>query len=270
MTGDDPLPARDPSLEAVLGPVLDEATAEIEAFRKGPALIRFKPSIHGGMEPVTELDLRLQDLITAALGQAWPGLPVIAEERRRHLGPLPDDCLLVDPLDGTAPFLEGSSCFAIAVCLVRSGVPVQGIVDLPAFNVRVSAAAGSAPAVTGDVERLPAFASDTVVTSPRHTELATRLLPGLPVVGVPTASVKMTLVALGRARAAAYLPAARGTAAPWDYAAAALAVHAAGGEVRDPTGRDLARTLPTRLDGWLATSTAQFPADLQPLMHTHS
>ncbi|MET7606260.1 inositol monophosphatase family protein [Streptomyces avermitilis] len=266
MTTADPLSLHGPPLAAVLDPVLDQATSEIEAFRSGPELVRFKRSVHGGMEPVTELDLRLQDLITAALEQAWPGLPVIAEEGRESIGPIPDDCVLVDPLDGTAPFLEGSPAFAIAVCLVRSGRPVQAIVDLPAYQLRVSVTE-SALTVTGDVDRLPTFAPDIVVTSPRHTELATRLLPSRPVAAVPTASVKIILVALGRARAAAYLPAAGGSAAPWDYAAAALAVHAAGGEVHDPAGRDLARTLPGRLDGWLATRHAPRPPDdLKPLM----
>ncbi|MCX4827067.1 hypothetical protein OG883_46370 [Streptomyces sp. NBC_01142] len=266
MTTADPLPPQDPPLGAVLDRVLDQAGSEIEAFTRGPELVRFKRSVHGGIEPVTELDLRLQDLITTALEKAWPGLPVIAEEGRESIGPIPDDCVLVDPLDGTVPFLEGSPFFAIAICLVRSGRPVQAIVDLPAYQVRVSAT-GSALTVTGDLDRLPTFAPDTVLTSPRHTELAARLLPTRTVAAVPTASVKMILVALGRARAAAYLPAARGSAAPWDYAAAALAVHAAGGEVRDPTGRDLARTRPARLDGWLATRHApRPPGDLKPLM----
>ncbi|MCX4681477.1 hypothetical protein OG413_40475 [Streptomyces sp. NBC_01433] len=267
MTTADLLPLEEgPSLGAVLDPVLDRAASEIEAFQSGPELVRFKHSVHGGMEPVTELDLRIQDLITTALEQAWPGLPVIAEEGRESIGHVPENCVLVDPLDGTVPFLEGNPAFAIAVCLVRSGRPVQAIVDLPAYQVRVSTT-GAELAVTGDVSRLPSFDPDTVLTSPRHTDLAARLLPSRPVAAVPTASVKMVLVALGRARAAAYLPAARGSAAPWDYAAAALAVHAAGGEARDPAGRNLARTLPARLDGWLATSHApRPPGDLKPLM----
>ncbi|MEV7465381.1 inositol monophosphatase family protein [Streptomyces kronopolitis] len=268
----DAVPTGALSLADVLHPVLDEAAGEIAAFRsRDPAqVVRHKRSVHGGTEPVTELDLRLQDMLTDALRKAWPEVPVVAEERRHHtLEELPDDCVLLDPLDGTDPFLNGSTHFAITACRIEAGFPVQGIVDLPAHRVRVDIDR-AALTITGDVERLPSFAPETLLTSPRHLDRARQLLPGRPVAAVPTASVKMTLVALGRATAAAYLPGAHGGAAPWDYASAALAVHTAGGKAIAPDGRDLAHSRPRIHPGWLATRHAPAAADLAPLMHPHS
>ncbi|MFJ5850537.1 hypothetical protein [Streptomyces sp. NPDC092903] len=63
-------PPQSPPLGAVLDPVLDRAATEMDAFRSGPKLVRYKRSVHGGTEPVTELDLHLKDLMTTALEQA--------------------------------------------------------------------------------------------------------------------------------------------------------------------------------------------------------
>ncbi|MFJ4741164.1 inositol monophosphatase family protein [Streptomyces sp. NPDC088775] len=257
-----------PQLTRALHTVLDTCRQDIAAFRTAPARPWDKPSVHGGREPVTELDLILQERLTAVLGRAFPGIPVIAEEGLAEIPALPDDCLLVDPLDGTAPFLAGSSDYAIAVCLVRDGIPDQGVIDLPAHRIRVSAAPGVLH-VTGDVTRLPRYGPRTVLTSPSHTSTVRARLSDTTwsVQPVATASVKITHVALGRAPAAVYAPRPGSGAAPWDYPAAALAVAAAGGTVRDTAGNDLARTRPTRLDGWLA----QLPspdADLSALLRT--
>ncbi|MCL3998885.1 hypothetical protein M4438_36245, partial [Streptomyces lavenduligriseus] len=145
--------------------------------------------------------------------------------------------------------------------------PVQSIVNLPAHHVRVSIE-GPARTVTGDIDQLPAFAEDTVLTRPDEVGAARRILAGRPVEVVPTASVMLTLIALGRARAAAHLPAGHDTATPWDYAGAALAVHTSGGTVRAPDGRDLAHSRrPAAHAGWLATNQPPRPAELAPLMH---
>jgi len=248
----------DASLSRVLDRPLDTCRAMIAEFRQAPTEAFAKRNIRGRMEPVTDIDLRVQDLLTSAFRAGFPGTPVIAEERLASLPPLPPDCLLIDPIDGTRPLLAGEPYFAIAACLVRHGRPEQAVIDLPAFGLRLTAAPGGLH-VGGDPSRLPAFKPADVLTSPRHVSQLSRLLrrddtPGPRAVPVPTATVKMLLVALGRAAAAVYLPGFDG-AAPWDYAAGALAIAAAGGIARDDTGRDLARTTPALIDGWAASAT---------------
>lgn len=253
--------SRDPPggtlLSRVLAEPLATCRAVIEQFRRAPTPPVSKRNIRGGIEPVTVLDLQVQDLLTGALHKGFPGLPVIAEERLTVLPHNPPDCLLVDPIDGTGPLLAGEPYFAVAACLVRHGRAVQAVIDLPAFDVRVTATEGCLHA-SGDLAGLPVFRGSDILTSPRQEDHLTRFLrqAGLPVLRarpVPTASIKMLLVALRRASAAIYLPHLDG-AAPWDYAAAALAVATAGGIVHDDTGRDLARTLPAQISGWAATS----------------
>ena len=86
--------------------------------------------------PVTEADHRAEALIAAALRQATPDIPVIAEEEAAA-GLEHDQShnyWLVDPLDGTREFAAGRNEFTVNIGLVRHGVPVLGVVGVPALG----------------------------------------------------------------------------------------------------------------------------------------
>jgi len=239
-----------------IGPVLDQCRRHIDAFRQAPTSAEMKRNVRGGTEPVCEADRRIQEILVDHFQVLHPGVPVIGEEGRETLEELPDDCLIVDPIDGTAPFLSGSPFYGIAICLVEAGRPVEAVVDLPAFGLRVNSV-HDAVHVAGDIDRLPHVGPTTILASPSQAERLSSTLAARPgdmtVQPVPTATVKMTLVALGRAPAAVYLPTEGGGAAPWDYAAAALLCTALGGRAVDDTGQDLATALPAPIRAWQAT-----------------
>lgn len=248
----------DPALDEVLDDVLHDCHAAITRWRANPTPVHSKCNLRGEHEPVTDLDMHVQELLTGRLRTAWPELTIIAEEDPAPPDVVPDDCLLVDPIDGTMQVLTGSPAFSIAVCLVRHGRPDQSVVDLPDYHVRLIATTREIR-VDGNPDHLPHFAPGTALTSPRHLGRATRILADHNATtwtarAVPTTSVKMALVALGRASAAVYLTTQGGGAAPWDYAASALAVASSGGTVRDASGRDLARTPPVPITGWCASA----------------
>lgn len=246
-----------PSLAEVLTEPLATCRTAIQKFQRAPTPARAKRNINGRIEPVTDLDLYIQDQMSAVLTHRYPSVPIIGEERRTGLGTVPPNCLLIDPIDGTVPMLAGEPYFAVAICLIQHGRPTQAVIDLPGFDLTVSVAHGTLQ-IAGDVEALPAFEDTDVLTSPSQVPaLASRLNHHLPsatrrtVRAVPTATIKLVLVSLRRAAAAIYLPGYAG-AAPWDYAAAALTAATAGATVHDDTGRDLARTLPIAINGWAA------------------
>lgn len=268
-TAPEPLPAPEPpgppvcpGFGRVLGAALDECRAVIDDFRRTPTEPRLKDNVFGAVEPVCDVDLLLQSLLVDVAGRHWPGLPVVAEERRSTLEPTPDRCLLIDPLDGTEPFLRGADTYAIGVCLVDGGRPVASVLDLPAHRVRLTAEAATLH-VEGDVDALPWCGPRCVLTGPRHVgrvreALARHRLHGYEVRPVPTAGVKLALVALARA-AAAVLPPQAGVAAPWDHAPGAVAVAAAGGAFRTATDEDGTAVRPAALDAWLATAAGTDP-----------
>ncbi len=77
---------------------------------------------------VTDADHECEELLTASLLEIEPGVPVVGEEASaadRTLldeGHRHDRVWLVDPVDGTRAFIEGSPDFATMVALVENGV----------------------------------------------------------------------------------------------------------------------------------------------------
>jgi 3'(2'), 5'-bisphosphate nucleotidase len=112
---------------------LDAGRAILEVYRAGPTT-----SYKADCSPVTEADEQAERIILEALRQAVPDIPVIAEEavaagRIPAIGGGP--FILVDPLDGTKEFIAGRDEFTVNIALIRSGVPVAGVVYAPALGI---------------------------------------------------------------------------------------------------------------------------------------
>jgi 3'(2'), 5'-bisphosphate nucleotidase len=76
-------------------------------------------------------------VIIAALRRLTPDIPVVAEEAAHAEGlpeQAPDRFWLVDPLDGTKEFVARNGEFTVNIALVERGVPVLGVVHLPALD----------------------------------------------------------------------------------------------------------------------------------------
>lgn len=234
---------------------LDECRRELAAARPSTVRRWTKENVFGGTEEVTAADVAVQRILTQGCDRVLPQVPVVAEEGLRRLGPLPASCVVIDPIDGTAPFLGGSLVYTISVCLLAGTRPSQAVVDFPAYDVRVWARAGGGITVRGRIGRLPSYGPSSLLAGPAQATRvreAVRPADGMSVAPVPTTSAKMVFVALSRATAAVRIRGAVAGVAPWDYAAAALIVDEAGGVVRDDRGRDLARCTVSPVNGWLA------------------
>lgn len=88
--------------------------------------------------PLTLADLTAHQIISEALRKAHPDIPVISEEggiskfeRRKNWTRF----WLVDPLDGTKEFIKKNGEFTVNIALIEDGVPVFGVVHLPAQSV---------------------------------------------------------------------------------------------------------------------------------------
>ena len=86
---------------------------------------------------VTVADTEAETIITAGLQQIRPGTPVIGEEAVAADPSLVDglttlpEYWLVDPVDGTGNFVEGSPDFGVMVALVEAGEVRAGWIWLP-------------------------------------------------------------------------------------------------------------------------------------------
>jgi 3'(2'), 5'-bisphosphate nucleotidase len=81
--------------------------------------------------PVTEADLLANKIITEGLSKAFPGSSVLSEEESVQSA---KSSWFVDPIDGTKEFASGGDDFTINVGLVSSGMPVYGVVGVPAIG----------------------------------------------------------------------------------------------------------------------------------------
>lgn len=86
--------------------------------------------------PVTEADRLGEEIILAGLRRLAPSIPILAEEAASegNIPALGDEFFLVDPLDGTREFVTKTGEFTVNIALIRSGVPVLGVVYAPAIG----------------------------------------------------------------------------------------------------------------------------------------
>lgn len=244
-------PAPLPSLDALIEPILNAGAAIMDVRAQG-----FEVFEKTDESPVTVADKRGEDIITKALTELAPHIPVIGEEAKAA-GTAPDVSgglfWLVDPLDGTKEFIRGGTDFTVNIALIQDAAPIMGLVYAPAQN-RIwggtTQAAGSQTAWAADVEggilsareRISTRKADagklTIVASKSHRspELEEWLghFPDAENISIGS-SLKLVLLAEGKADIYPRL----GPTCEWDTAAAHAVLLAAGGHVSVPGGAPL-------------------------------
>ena len=97
----------------------------------------------GGAGPVTEADLAVNDTLEAALRGARPDYGWLSEESEDDGGRLSRDrVFIIDPIDGTRSFIEGSGTWAHSIAVVEQGVVTAAVVYLPKRDLLYAAASG--------------------------------------------------------------------------------------------------------------------------------
>jgi len=198
--------------------------------------------------PVTEADWTAETIILKGLAEAFPDIPVVAEEAV-SAGSMPDDLgdtfLLVDPLDGTREFVKGKGDFTVNIALIENGVPILGVVHLPASkDTFIATRAGSFAQYGGEGKavqitcRRPPEDGLTAIASKNHLTPETgAYLARLPVKDTVNAgsSLKFCCVAEGKADVYPRF----GPTMEWDTAAGHAILLYAGGEVVTEDGQPL-------------------------------
>lgn len=108
-------------------------SAVLEIYAKKDHSVEYKE----GNEPVTAADLACNRILEKELSAMLPQAGWLSEESGRDLEALSKKELLwvVDPIDGTREFMARNDQFAISVGLVKQGLPVWGMVALPAEDL---------------------------------------------------------------------------------------------------------------------------------------
>jgi 3'(2'), 5'-bisphosphate nucleotidase len=123
------------------------AVAREAAVRAGAAIMRFYGSaaheLKEGGSPVSAADHASNDIILAAIRDAFPADAILSEETKDSPARLSSARVwIVDPLDGTKEFLAGIGEFAVMIALLVDGQLKVGVVYRPADDVLYHAVKG--------------------------------------------------------------------------------------------------------------------------------
>ena len=82
--------------------------------------------------PVSNGDIRVNDLISAKIKELTPDIPIISEETvdltKKNKSKI---FWLIDPIDGTREYIAGKDEYTLNAALVKDGVPILGLVGVP-------------------------------------------------------------------------------------------------------------------------------------------
>lgn len=91
----------------------------------------FTPKADGS--PVTPADLEVDTFIRKSLISLTPYTSVLSEEAEAHTT-TESTYWIVDPIDGTANFIQKIPFYTISIALIQDGIPVLGVVHAPSRN----------------------------------------------------------------------------------------------------------------------------------------
>ena len=196
--------------------------------------------------PVTAADLRANELILGMLAERFPRDGVLSEETADTLDRLGKTRVwIIDPLDGTRDFVQGSQQYAVHVALAVNGQATVGVVAEPAMG-RVSWGVRGQGAFVAEGLQAPRRLAVSSATDWRGFRVGVSryaMTPALnsflkaepPLARVPMgASTKLMAMARAELEACVWLS---GAEKEWDTCAPQVIVTEAGGCLTDACGQ---------------------------------
>lgn len=228
---------------------IDDVTDIIREAAETEILPRFRALLDGDVmekspgDVVTVADRAAEALITRRLRTVLD-VPVVGEEATAEDPNLPlalqeaPAAWVVDPVDGTANFVAGSTDYAVMVALVRAGTTVASWILHPAYGTVYVAELGSGAYRDGErIVRAPAApdpltwhgALFTRFLTPVDQERARAVAPRFATIGAGTkcAGIDYARLVEGDLDFVRYQ-----RTMPWDHAPGSLLVSEAGGVAR--------------------------------------
>lgn len=219
---------------------------------------------------MTEADLAVNAYLETVLRQARPDYGWLSEETEDTSDRLSRETVfIVDPIDGTRSFVDGSRTWAHSVAVARKGEVTAGAVYLPMRDLLYSAAKGLGAWLNGEPLSVSATTHVTgaeilaakPMTAPQHWPNG---VPDFNRSHRPSLAYRLGLVGQGRFDAMiTFRPTWE-----WDIAAGALIVEEARGRCSDKTGASLRfNNRDPRLNGMIAAAPTLHQSLLTALGH---
>ena len=135
-----------------IGALLEDAADSAWAhFGRHDLAVQDKATWKGeGVDLVTEADLAVHEQVREGLAGLEPGVAVVSEEDQLHEGRGPDECFILDPIDGTHNFANGLPWWVVALARTRGGEVEEAWILDRAAGVRYYARRGQGATADGE------------------------------------------------------------------------------------------------------------------------
>lgn len=220
-----------------LGVVAEEAARAAASVLRPDVIVSRRKSGHHDI--VTEQDVAAEQLIREVLTSRTPEAGIVGEEGTRVVGDAGSITWFIDPIDGTSNFAAGLPLYCVSVGAAMDGLPAAGAIYDPVRDELFSTSAlgvlvdgklhaGTAPEAESDgvlMTNMPY--EDSWFRQEDMGNVVALLCTFRAVRRLGSSALALAYVATGRACASVEL-----RTQPWDHAAGAALVLAAGGQFR--------------------------------------
>lgn len=128
------------SVEDIKAIALQAGKAVMEIYEKD-----FTIEYKDDKSPLSEADLKSNEIICSALTSFYPMIPIMSEENKQTPFSQRKDWeyyFCIDPIDGTKEFIKKNGEFTVNIALIYKQEPVLGVVYAPALHDMYSAKKG--------------------------------------------------------------------------------------------------------------------------------
>ena len=128
-------------LEDIKNIALKAGDAIMEIYKKD-----FTVEYKDDKSPLTEADLKANEIICSSLEKLYPNIPIMSEENKQTDYEIRKEWQYywcIDPIDGTKEFIKKNDEFTVNIALIHKDTPVLGVVYAPAIDEMYSAKKGN-------------------------------------------------------------------------------------------------------------------------------
>jgi len=124
-------------IEDIKNIALEAGKTIMEIYKKD-----FSVEYKDDKSPLTEADVKSNEIICSALKKLYQNIPIMSEENKQVEYDTRKDWeyyWCIDPIDGTKEFIKKNDEFTVNIALVHKNTPVLGVVYAPAIEIMYSA-----------------------------------------------------------------------------------------------------------------------------------
>jgi len=242
--------------------IAKQSVVFVDEWRHGNKDILTKINVNGQSDVFTTLDCRIEENANSVLSKIFPKFKFIGEESfSGNYEMFKHNYFIMDPIDGTRPFTEGSSDWSISLCAVIDGEPKVGILVLSDKSLTITTIKGRGLKLNDkQVDLTKLTLNSKIGVSPRQLEIVnatlnkSKFIPNQISALIP----KIGAIISGEIDGAIYYPEVGKSASIWDYAAANFLIGEGGGVMKSFTGQNLPYkgVEVIHKDGWIAAKNS--------------